>query len=102
MGASGAAAPAQAGGGGPEQVPISDVAAAPRPATTAAPAPAAADLPAAAPPPAVRGIIDKLVAYMQKHGGRFEAVVRAREAANPAFGFLWPASSHHADRKSVV
>ncbi|GMH32873.1 hypothetical protein BSKO_00707 [Bryopsis sp. KO-2023] len=46
-----------------------------------------------------RGIVEKLILFIQRNGVRFERVVRAREKTNPKFGFMLPWHPHHPEYK---
>lgn len=48
------------------------------------------------PPSDVRGIIEKLAAYVIKNGRAFESKIIEKEKYNPRFSFLFPNDPYHA------
>ncbi len=87
------AVPAPADAPAPEPVPAEETAAATPPVPPPPPAPAAMPAPALAPHEASAetvAVMDKLVAFVLKSGPEFEATLRRRQGASPAFAFLQP------------
>lgn len=48
------------------------------------------------PPPEIRTVIEKLVAYVIKTGPSFETTILEKERHNPRFSFLFPSDPYHA------